>query len=102
MKLALKAAIAISTLACAVLLSFNWSEQCGVSLGVETAQANGRIYKSSYVAGRPAPAPRYYSPYGPGVYFYCSYGTYCGYGTLRDYYRSFAIPGFPASFYAAW
>jgi hypothetical protein len=40
MKLALKrTAIATSTAACVVLLSFSWSEQRGVSLGVESAQA---------------------------------------------------------------
>jgi hypothetical protein len=102
MKLALKAAIATSTLACAVLLSFNWSEQYGVSLAVETAQANGRGYANrSYVTGRPTLTPRYYGGYGgygAGDY-YCRYGVGCGYGSLGDYYGSFAIPGFPASFY---
>ena len=34
-----KLAIAGSTFACAVLLSFSWSEQRGVSLSVESAQA---------------------------------------------------------------
>ena len=99
MKLALKTAIATSTLACAALLSFNWSEQYGVSLAVETAQANGRGYANrSYVTGRPTLTPRYYGGYGAGDY-YCRYGVGCGYGSLGDYYGSFAIPGFPASFY---
>ena len=99
MKLALKTAIATSTLACAALLSFNWSEQYGVSLAVETTQANGRGYANrSYVTGRPTLAPRYYGGYGAGDY-YCRYGAGCGYGSLGDYYGSFAIPGFPASFY---
>src|SRR5450432_1644022 len=40
MKMALKrTAIATSTVACVALLSFSWSEQRGVSLGVESAQA---------------------------------------------------------------
>jgi hypothetical protein len=40
MEVALKrTAIAASTVACVTLLSFGWSEQCGVSLGVEKAQA---------------------------------------------------------------
>jgi hypothetical protein len=40
MKLALKrTAIATLTVACVALLSFSWSEQCGISLGVESAQA---------------------------------------------------------------
>jgi hypothetical protein len=102
MKLALKTAIATSTLACAALLSFNWSEQYGVSLAVETAQANSRGYANrSYVTGRPTLTPRYYGGYS-GVYYYCSYGFGCGYGSLGDYYRSFAIPGFPASLYGGW
>ena len=97
MKPALKAAIATSTLACAALLSFDWSEQHGVSLAVETAQARvARGYVNrSYVVGRPTAIPRYYGGYAAGNY-YCSYGVGCGYGTLEDYYRSFAIPGFPA------
>jgi hypothetical protein len=40
MKVALRrTAIATSTVACVALLSFSWSEQRGVSLGVEGAQA---------------------------------------------------------------
>ena len=97
MKLALKAAIATSTLASAALLSFNWSEHGGVSLAVETAHANGRGYANrSYATGRPTPTPRYYGGYGIGDYYYCRYGVGCGYGTLGDYYGSFAVPGFPA------
>jgi hypothetical protein len=34
-----KAALAVSVFACATVLSFNWSEQKGVSLSVERAQA---------------------------------------------------------------
>ena len=92
MKMALKrTAIAASTVAFATLLSLNWSERYGFSLAVETAQANGRGYADrSYVTGRPMLTPRYY---------YCRYGVGCAYGSLGDYYRSFVIPGFPASFY---
>jgi hypothetical protein len=32
-------AIAISTFACAALLSFGWSEQSGVTLSIDSAQA---------------------------------------------------------------
>jgi hypothetical protein len=40
MRVALKrTAIAISTVACVALLSFSWSEQRGVSLGIGSAQA---------------------------------------------------------------
>ena len=97
MKPALKTAIATSTLACAALLSFSWSEPYGVSLAVETAQANGRGHANrGYVTGRSTPTPRYDGGYGARGYYYCRYGAGCGYGSLEDYYRSFAVPGFPA------
>jgi hypothetical protein len=45
-------AIGASTFACAALLSFNWSEQRGVSLSVESAQARvGRPLTPVSVAG---------------------------------------------------
>jgi hypothetical protein len=47
-----KAAIAISVFACATLLSVNWTEQNGVSLSVESAQARvGRPLTPVSVAG---------------------------------------------------
>src|SRR6516225_11476873 len=47
-----KLAIATSTVACATLLSFSWSEQHGVSLAVESAQARiGRPLTPMSVAG---------------------------------------------------
>jgi hypothetical protein len=47
-----KVAIAASTFACAALLSFGWSEQGGVSLSVESAQARvGRPLTPVSVAG---------------------------------------------------
>jgi hypothetical protein len=47
-----KLAIATSTVACATLLSFSWSEQRGVSLAVESAQARiGRPLTPLSVAG---------------------------------------------------
>ena len=103
MKMALKrTAIAASTVAFATLLSLNWSEQYGFSLAVETAQANGRGHANrGYVTGRPTLTPRYYGGYSD-VYYYCSYGHGCGYGSLGDYYRSFPIPGFPPSIYGGW
>lgn len=52
MKAALKrTAIAASTVACVALLSFSWSEQRGVSLGVESAQARARSSTPVSVAG---------------------------------------------------
>jgi hypothetical protein len=69
MKVALKrTAIATSTVACVALLSFSWSEQRGVSLGVESAQARtGRPSTPLSVAGV---ARRQYrrSAYGYGVF----------------------------------
>jgi hypothetical protein len=53
MKLSLKAlALGISTFACAAVLSFGWSEQDGVSLSVQSAQARvGRPLTPMSVAG---------------------------------------------------
>jgi hypothetical protein len=101
MKLARRrTAIAASTVAFATLLSLNWSDERGISLSVDSAQARvyGRYVNRSTIAGRPTLIPRYYGGYAAGNY-YCSYGVGCGYGSLGDYYGSFAIPGFPASFY---
>ena len=45
-------AIAISTVTCGVLLSFGWSEQAGVSLSVDSAQARvGHPYTPASAAG---------------------------------------------------
>ena len=47
-----KLAIACSTVACATMLSFGWSEQRGVSLSIESAQARvGRPLTPMSVAG---------------------------------------------------
>src|SRR3954468_18543094 len=62
-------AIAGSTIACAALLSFGWSEQRGISLSIESAQARvGRPLTPMSVAGV---ARRHYRRgaygYGAGV-----------------------------------
>src|SRR6478672_10182309 len=47
-----KTAIAVSVVACATLLSFGWSEQRGVSLSIDSAQARvGRPLTPVSVAG---------------------------------------------------
>ena len=47
-----KAAIAVSVFACATMLTFDWTEQKGVSLSVESAQARvGRPLTPVSVAG---------------------------------------------------
>ena len=52
MKKAGKAAIAVSVFACAAIFSFNWSEQAGISISVESAQARvGRPLTPVSVAG---------------------------------------------------
>jgi hypothetical protein len=52
MKHMTKVAIATSTFACAALLSFGWSDQHGISLSVESAQARvGRPLTPVSVAG---------------------------------------------------
>jgi hypothetical protein len=58
-------AIATSTVACAALLSFGWSEQRGVSLGVESAQAADRSTVDPHSAG--VARHQYRRGYGPGA-----------------------------------
>jgi hypothetical protein len=80
-----KFAIATSTLAFAALFSVGWSEQGGLSLSVDTAQAQPRrLYVS----------PRYYpNPYDPtitglswyAVRAYYAGGPWCGVGTGVGY-----------------
>ena len=106
MKVALKrTAIATSTVACVALLSFSWSEQRGVSLGVESAQARtGRPSTPISVAGV---ARRQYrrSVYGHGLFaaavaattspwnyedYFCYGAPYAGRGyPPGGYYRSY-------------
>jgi hypothetical protein len=104
MKVALKrTAIATSTAACVALLSFSWSEQRGVSLGVEQARADRsstpvsaagvarRQFRRSLSGQRLLAAavaattsPRNYDDYD------CYGGPYAGVGNPRgDYYRSY-------------
>ena len=80
-----KLAIATATVAVATLFSVGWSEQRGISLSVESAQARARLYVGSH----------YYSPYRAdltGLSWYavrayyaggpwCAVGTGLGYGT---------------------
>jgi hypothetical protein len=66
-----KSAIAVSTLACATLFSFGWSEQGDLSLSVESAQARvGRPatpVSAAGVARRQARRGAYGYGYGAGV-----------------------------------
>jgi len=101
-------AIATSAFACATLLSFGWSEQSGVSLSVESAQARiGRPWTPLSVAGV---ARRQYRRaaygYGAGVVAYYGgyssgyYGAYGGYPS--GYYGSYAAGGYPGGYYGAY
>src|SRR5215475_12370107 len=94
-----KLAIGISTVACAALLSFSWSEQRGVSLTVESAQARiGRPLTPLSVAGLAAgaigaaavAATSPYGYYGGGPYYYGGYGAGGYYG---------AYGGYPGNYY---
>jgi len=68
-----KLAIAASTFACAAMLSFGWSEQGGVSLSIDKAQA---YYHHRLFVGR------HYSPYyaytGEGLPWYAVRAYYAG------------------------
>ncbi len=82
-----KIAIATATFACTALLSFGWSEQRGVSLSIESAQARvGRPLTPVSVAGV---ARRQYRR--------GAYGAYGGYG----YGAGVAGAGLAAGAYAA-
>jgi hypothetical protein len=108
-----KLAIAGSTVACAALFSFSWSEHRGVSLSVESAQARiGRPFTPLSVAGV---ARRHYrraaygygagvvgaglaagaigttAYYGGGPYVGTGWGYYGGYP--GSYYGSYGYPG---------
>src|SRR5215813_5662704 len=115
-----KLAIGISTVACAALLSFSWSEQRGVSLTVESAQARiGRPFTPLSVAGvarrqyrragwgygagvvgaglaagaigaAAVAATSPYGYYGGGPYYYGGYGAGGYYG---------AYGGYPGNYY---
>jgi hypothetical protein len=66
-----KFAIAISTVALAALFSVGWSEQRGISLSVQSAQARTRLYVHPY----------YYNPYRAdlsGVSWYAVRAYYAG------------------------
>ena len=104
-------AIATSAFACATLLSFGWSEQSGVSLSVESAQARiGRPWTPLSVAGV---ARRQYRRaaygYGAGVVgaglaaraYYGGYpsGYYGAYGGHPSgYYGTYAAGGYPGAY----
>jgi hypothetical protein len=61
------AAIAVSTFACAALLSFGWSEQRGVSLSVESAQARVGHPLTPVSGAGVARRQARRAAYGPGV-----------------------------------
>ena len=82
-----KVAIAASAFACATLLSFGWSERGGVSLSVNTAEAQARVYirgyaaRAAYVgsAGLPWYAVRAYyfnGPWSGARYSYAGWSDY--------------------------
>ncbi|HXB77734.1 MAG TPA: hypothetical protein VNX23_10075 [Bradyrhizobium sp.] len=94
-------AIATSTFACAALLSFGWSEQRGISLSIESAQARiGRPWTPVSVAGV---ARRHYRRaaygYGAGVVGVGAvgaaavtanrWGYYGGYPYVGSYYGGY-------------
>ncbi len=117
-------AIATSTLACGTLLSFDWSEQRGVSLSVESAEARiGRpgtplsvagvarrqnrraayVYGAGVAGAGLAAGYGYYrgSPYaGTGWGNYGGYGTSGYYGTYGGYPGGYTYDGYPGGVWA--
>jgi len=106
-----KVAIATMTFACTALLSVGWSEQRGVSLSIESAQARiGRpltpfsgagVARRQYrraaygygagVVGAGLAARAYYGGYPSGYY-----GAYGGYPS--GYYGTYAAGGYPGAY----
>jgi hypothetical protein len=94
-----KIAIAASAFACTALLSFGWSEQGGVSLSVESAQARvGRPLTPMSVAGVARRQTRR-AVYGAGVVgagavaagaYYAGRGYYGGGGPYAYYQNEYA------------
>ena len=93
-------AIATSTFACAALLSFGWSEQRGISLSIESAQARiGRPWTPVSVAGV---ARRHYRRaaygYGAGVVGVGAVGaaavTANRWGYYGGYYDAYPYSGY--------
>jgi hypothetical protein len=109
MKHVRKAALAASALACAALFSFGWSEQGGISLSVESAQARvGRPLTPVSVAGVARRQTRR-GAYGVGIAGAAAIGAagalaaapYYGYGAAG--YRAgdpYASYGYSAEDYA--
>ena len=117
MKLRARTVIASSAAVCATLLSFNWSEQRGISLSIESAQA--RIGRPLTPLSGAGVARRHYRRaaygYGAGVvgaglaagaigtaavaatspYGYYGGGPYAGtgWGYPGNYYGSYGYPG---------
>ena len=95
-------AIATSAVVCATLLSFGWSEQSGVSLSVESAQARfGRPWTPLSVAGV---ARRHYrrAAYGAAVVGAgLATGAYYG-GYPSGYYGAYAAGGYPGGYYGGY
>src|SRR5438552_16699320 len=81
MKHARKTALAASAFTCAALFSFGWSEQGGISLSIESAQARvGRPHTPVSVAGVARRHNRR-AVYGAGVVGAAAVGTAAAIGT---------------------
>jgi hypothetical protein len=107
MKHVRKAALAASAVACAALFSFGWSEQGGISLSVESAQARvGRPLTPVSVAGVARRQTRR-AVYGAGIAGAAAIGA-AGAVAAAPYYGAagyysggpYASYGYPAQDYA--
>jgi hypothetical protein len=106
MMVALKrAAIATSTFVCVAALSISWSEQPGVSLGIESAQA--RNNRSSAPPGVAAAARRQYRRSGHEMWAAAVAATtspfnyddyYCYDEAGRGYIPAYYYPSYPGGY----
>jgi hypothetical protein len=94
-----KAAIAVPVLACAAMFSFDSSEQAGVSVSIESAQARvGRPLTPVSVAGVARRQTRR-AVYGAGVAGAGAVAAAGYYGATAPYYGSGAYGGGPYAYY---
>jgi hypothetical protein len=100
MKEALKrTAIATSTVVCVVLLSFTWSEQRGLSLGVENAQGADRYAGAAPSSARVARRQYRRSLYGQGVFADAVASTTSPWNYDDYYCTGVASAGAPGAYY---
>ncbi len=95
-----KLAIAASTFACAAMLSFGWTEQGGVSLSIDKAQAYHRLYVGGHYLGGPYSTLTGLPWYAVRAYY--AGGPWCGVGGTTGYGTAGGVWGGSYTCYTGW